>query len=382
MSKVKKVILCCLSIPLIIISMCPTFAYAASRTLTFNCPEPSYGSNNSYIALGYNSDYGRVLCFNAYPISRENEKIPLDITVTLQSIKYNSSTGRKELSFVVASNALTDYFLNFYIIHSNGTVTYQPIYVIENALYNGVYSWTVSSSSEELYGLTFKGNVMIDGDNFPNIPLLNPIWSDNNQYYSQLQSIIDNLITLHSDNIDLVNKFVEAINNLSTLHADNVEQLGKLVEIINGVIQLHSDNLEILDEFATLLSDTAYIREVLDLIINYLTVDQTYLLWELDYELIDVNEKLDLIIQILQSSGESNLTSPDSSNVDDYYEIEQGLINRTDVDVSNVVNVQIDQNAMSFTWNLLDTIMNSNGKVFGMTLTVLSLGIIALILGR
>ncbi len=380
MSKIKKVILCCLSIPLIILSMCPTFAYAADNSFKWECPEPYVDSHNAYLALNFGNGEGYIYRFSFYPITNDETLNDIhDIEITLLGFNRVSSENVTNINYYVLTNAVIGYYLSVSVIYPDGYIYYFPLKVIDGPS-GGMLQF---DGLKYLHNYTMKGNIFVDGDsNWPSTYSMIPVWGDQSDYTSYFQNIISKLTTLHSDNLELINLFVDALNNLATLHTDNVDQLGKLVEIINGVVQLHSDNVEILAEMAELLSECQDIRNILDMICNYLTVDQFYLLWELDYELMDINDKLDTIIEILRSSGESNLTSPDSSNVDDYYEIEQGLINRSDVDVSNVVNVQIDQNAMSFTWNLLDAIMNSNGKVFGLTLTVLSLGIIALILGR
>lgn len=366
MSKVKKVILCCLSIPLIILSMCPTFAYAVDDDLIFDmpCSFPVSDSHHfsfevlyrhketgTFVAHTFSFNISGIILTDAEGIT--SNYYPLDYFTPVLEYKDNTLTFYFDDTSGVTSPAFSFVYAD---ISSLGTVNYsRKVGGTSTAIL------LKSDSSFEFVGVN-PGNVFfyVFNGSLNSVPF-SCVYDNSSNYTSLLLDII---------------------SDLTLLHEDNVDQVDKLVEIINGVVQLHSDNLEILEEFATLLSDTAYIKDVLDLICNYLYDDLNFMLWELDFQLMDINTRLDTIIEILRSSGESNLTSPDSSNVDDYYEIEQGLINRTDVDVSNVVNVQIDQNAMSFTWNLLDTIMNSNGKVFGMTLTVLSLGIIALILGR
>ena len=96
----------------------------------------------------------------------------------------------------------------------------------------------------------------------------------------------------------------------------------------------------------------------------------------------EIRERLNAILDLLNQNVSNNLTSPDTSDLDGYLDAENSLLNNSNVDVSDVVKVEVNQNALTVIWDLVQGVFDQSGKVFGMVLTVLSLGLVAMVLGR
>lgn len=189
---------------------------------------------------------------------------------------------------------------------------------------------------------------------------------DDEIYSDELQTIIDNLTSLDS--------------SVSNFEAEYKSQMTKLFGYLDSFLSDLDSIIENTDEIESKLDD---LWDLLFNIYNSVSNIEYYMPYVYG-ELIDINSKLQKIIDALNSKGsnEEKLTQPDNSDMDNYYDIENGLISGDTNDVGGAVNVQINQNAMATIWDFVERAVNSNPKVFGMIITILSLGIIALILGR
>lgn len=98
-----------------------------------------------------------------------------------------------------------------------------------------------------------------------------------------------------------------------------------------------------------------------------------------------MNSSLNVIRNHL-TSGNSNPTPEDvsSSGITNVTNKEQELLNKNDSVSSDINNLQVDinPNAAAVTWDLVNTAVMSNTKVFTMFLSILTIGIIGLILNR
>lgn len=88
----------------------------------------------------------------------------------------------------------------------------------------------------------------------------------------------------------------------------------------------------------------------------------------------EINNKLD---DIMDATG-----TPDSI-VDDYNDAESDLIDDYDPDnLQDDLEIELDSSALSFIWDLFDEFVTADYSVFTLFISILSIGIIALILGR
>lgn len=105
---------------------------------------------------------------------------------------------------------------------------------------------------------------------------------------------------------------------------------------------------------------------------------------------ISLKEQTDAINKQTESFDEfkntdiddSNKELPDNSNFDDYEASEGELLDSiSDVDM-NSLNIGIDSNSSNFVWDTTTRLIQSHPAVFGMFISILSIGIIKLALGR
>lgn len=188
--------------------------------------------------------------------------------------------------------------------------------------------------------------------------------TDSDAYKTQLDTIISNL-----------NSFEGSFDEFVSYYKTQMTDILRLTNLI-------------LDKLDTLIDQTDDVEGFLEAISVTLSQLEMYMfdVWLEQFthtsELQAVNQKLQTIIEILQSKGESDLTQPDTSNLDGYYDIENSLLDDSNIDPSQVLNIELNQNALSAIWNLVDRVLNVNPKVFGAVIIILALGILALILGR
>lgn len=72
----------------------------------------------------------------------------------------------------------------------------------------------------------------------------------------------------------------------------------------------------------------------------------------------------------------------DSTNINDYNTKEANLMNTATSTTLNDVNIGIDNQASNSIWQLVTRILNTNSKIFGLVISILSIGIIKLMLSR
>lgn len=221
---------------------------------------------------------------------------------------------------------------------------------------------------------------------------------------SALTQINNNLLQLHNDNL-IFKEDVEYIQSQLTdyfelLHSDNISINNSIIDIIAWLEFIKNQLNDFSDRVHTdleasrlLLVDIKSILSEMNIVLANIDTTTTNIntrLYSL-YNLLNRNVVPDLrdvrnnvrdILDLLNQTVTNNLTSPDTSNMDGYIDTENSLLDNSNVDVSDVVQVEVNQNALTFIWSLVQQIFDSNGKVFGMVLTVLSLGLVAMVLGR
>lgn len=89
----------------------------------------------------------------------------------------------------------------------------------------------------------------------------------------------------------------------------------------------------------------------------------------------------DIIDSITGGELEDN-SQPDDSKINDYQDSEGNLIDKDKLNNINNIEISLDSNSNTFIWNLVDKILNTHTLIFGLIITMLSLGIIKLVLNR
>lgn len=383
MTATKKVLLFLLSFTLFVVSVCPTFAYAAE---TYNCPfsQPQLFDGSGYMEVLFQrsngSRYIRVFQWQtSFPGYESVSPVPVGLTVNKNGLIKFQFVGPADLTFFTVISICDPYSSSQF--HFN---TWQNIsnkgYVERSLDYDdNIVSYNIYGSYSDLTSDLLNSY----------IPAFTVTYGDDTSLSDLLESLdkmYDELLVLHSDNllmyedlefiISQLNALSDRIHNDLDLMNSNVYYIAQQIKTIVSQLNDFSERMHV------------DITSLYDVLINILYECREYfvyfdedLLAILD-ENIAINEKLDRIIEILEMQGESVQTTVDSSNIDEAVDIENSLLDNSNVDVSDVINVEVNQNALTVIWDLVEKFLNSHGKVFGMVLTVLSLGLVAMILGR
>lgn len=391
MKRFMKLLPLLVLIPVIVIASCPVaFAYVDANIYQISSDKPTVTDYSGYVELLFEQvSSGQcfvvVLSWHFTPslntsseFYQTSDKPVLTIVRNTEQFRLGVATNdgvSGNMSFLYIDNSDQ---INFGLIEvpDNEATYYYPVtfgssYKLVGMHYYGDFSSVQvdnALANVEFYVTYGSDNVVFHGLN----QIISGIYSltdavGQEQYAEQLQSILDKLNSIDSS----VDGFREEYNSHFTT--------------------LLSWFRHFLDDLDSLVENTDEIEGILkDEVVTYLESMDNWLLnindWTmLSYmELYEIHSIIDKILQALTAEGENGekLTQPDNSDMDNYYDMENGLIGGDSCDVNGAVQVQINKNAMSTIWDLVDRAINSNSKVFGMIITVLSLGIIALILGR
>ncbi|MBQ3136098.1 MAG: hypothetical protein IJB74_01315 [Clostridia bacterium] len=95
------------------------------------------------------------------------------------------------------------------------------------------------------------------------------------------------------------------------------------------------------------------------------------------------NGILDELLEEFRSSGESDLTTLPGEALEDYNKAESDLVDEYNPDdLEDDLDIDFDNSSLEFVWDLVDDFITADNTVFTLFVSILSLGIIALILGR
>lgn len=88
------------------------------------------------------------------------------------------------------------------------------------------------------------------------------------------------------------------------------------------------------------------------------------------------------IIDSIQGGSLKDNTQPDNSKLNDYDSAEKNLIDRDKLNNIDNLEVAIDSKSNTYVWDVTTRFIQSHPKIFAMVITMLSVGIIKLILNR
>ena len=370
--------------------MLPFSAYASDDVATFNFPfsQPQVTDYSGYMEVLFESSggsrYVRLFQWQTTPSSQMigTEKILTNVTV--------NSNGLVNIKFDYPEST-------FYAVVS---------------IYNGQWAgsgyfeiWQdVSVGSEIAFNLDYDDNIVsfniygsytnLTSDLVPSyLPKFSVTYGDDtslSDVTSKLTEINNNLLQLHSDNVLLdseLKTMIQQLNDLTSSVGTHLTQANWWLNYISDQINAFADRVD---------EDTEYIKaalkNIMDSVKKYLPTLDTNLNWLKQYVQYTFsvefsqfkNDTLNFLYQfylMLTDKPKNNLESPDTSHMDGYIDSENELL-QNDVDMNEVVKVEVNQNALTVIWDLVQGVFDQSGKVFGMVLTVLSLGLVAMVLGR
>lgn len=245
-------------------------------------------------------------------------------------------------------------------------VDYGSSYSLIGMHYYGSFDMVTESGSDDEFYVTYGSDTVISYG-------LNQVIS---ALYSIIELMPDTDYTSQLD--DIISQLNSLDTSLESFHTDVKTVLNQLQSTTIAILRNLETIVQNTDEVEGLLTD---VFDILSFMYSSLLNIEYYVPYIFD-ELAHINSKLQQILNILNSKGESEYSEVDTSNLNNYYDSENSLLNDDNVDVSGAIDVQINQQAMSTIWDLVDRFLNVNPKVIGAVITILSLGILALILGR
>lgn len=374
--------------------MLPLQAFASSLTpMVFNFSKPYVSNTTGYVAIKgertdlNNAEQAFILYYQISPIYNSTSGYESDNPLFVVEDIYSNA-----FYFNVRGDVYTNYHISVIVMHQNGTVQSVLSDDFENDFVNGVFYF---HSSFRITNIDIHGNIDRSalGSDYP---AFDYIFTEDKYEYMYLLSIFNVLVEygeLEDDELELLqslvtsNQSVESIlkeikstfsDKLDTIINDNVEFKAKLADVINYLSSIDSTTSYIRSFLKT------FCEECLDLL--WLLDDDLLNIWNSVDDLEDYTDEIETLLQelidYLQPDTDVNVSKVDPSNFNEYNKAEQSLLNSDNVDVSGAMNVEINQQALTYIWPLLERCINTNPKVIGLTFTILAVSLVALILGR
>lgn len=243
------------------------------------------------------------------------------------------------VGLTMLSNGSADYwYVNDYAV--------QPFYVAALALYGGTNATPAV--------IDYSGNLI-----FTVVPYTMDDMLD--EIYAELLNLVDGQDDLYDELVKIYESSVSMDEKLNNMR-------GFLMSISQAQPVLHNDLLRI----ETALSA---IQETLDDMNKELDKQTSWLskIWG----------QLELILGLTGDNGVEGAPDQDDSDMVDLGQKEDDLLGSSSPgDASDDLKVELDAEASSFIWDTINDFVTVNPTVFGVFISVLSLGILALILGR
>lgn len=343
MSKVKRYFLI---LPILCIALIPctsVFVSAADYNFVFNISEPVVDNWTGYVIqprsnYNYSSISADLYFWVISPLGDYSLSFPtVNYFYTGSSVVLQFSSSASDESYFCTIYQTTHYD------NGSGAVTVRDSFVINNSV---TREFTINKGNYDIFWRPQFKNIVSPDESWPTSGSSYSItWGDDVAFYNEL-----------------------------------IEVNNKLTDLING-LDLTNEQLE---QTYSLLSE--YLKKIfgsLDTIDWTLTEFYDYFYWYAAAVEFDVHKILTLLETLVNGTEEFTESSTLSDEQNELNRVEDELLNNEDAsDAQNSINVDINENAMGYVWNLITQFLQSNPKVFGLVISVLSLGIIALILNR
>ncbi len=351
MSKVKRYFLI-LPILCIVLVPCTSVFVSASNfsTFEFQIPEPAVDEYNGYVVIPYyNPTINGVFCdlyfWHITPVNTpDNNSVP-SVTLSYNSSSFDFTlsfgTGQSDCSWTVQLFKTQPYGYSA----STQTIFSEGFEVIS---YSDAPSFTLNYGNVDFYSPVFLGcnfSAYNSSDYIYSTDYYNIVWGDDRALYEELLDVSDKISDL-INGLDLTN---EQLTDLYTLLNDYLSKINKNT---NSLVSL---------------------------------LDQFYYEWYqwtwTEQEFYD--RIIELLEQLIEGTEEFTESSTLSDEQNELNRVEDELLNNEAAsDAQEDIKVEVNENALSFIWDFISRFFNANPKLMGLVVSILSLGIIALILNR
>lgn len=351
MSKTKKIpiFIVVFSILLVPFSLCASAT--TDIDFCFNICEPAVDDFHGYIVVPYTGSTDNI-AVNSYAycyfwvitptVNNADDFEP-------PTVRFSNSSSASNVFNISFSTGLqgVSYALSIYRISSESDSVLELVKFDTISYGSAPNTYITTPNSDWAFGSpTVNGALCLDPDYMPTRPIdYSIVWNDDRALYDELTEVNTKLTDL-INSLDLTNEQLEETYALLS------EYLSKIQTNTN---QIKSQLVQLYDDFYAWT----------------FTVDENH------YRIIDLLEQL---IEGTEDYTESPTLSDEQSELN---RVEDELLNNEEAsNAQNEIKVEINENAMSYIWGLITDFVSSNPKIFGLFISILSLGIIALILNR
>lgn len=388
MKRIISIVSVSISILLIVIASCPVASASNPQEFYLPMSKPSVSENSGYVEVfwsdGVGNKYVDVYSWVFTPLmnSSVQEFLPTTNQLLVSTVYSNNQVS---LSFA-ANDSVEGYFALTYI-SSNGDyhISCRPM----NATDEPFTATLSDSSGHTVHGFHYYGNVQTTNGAPSVMEEFTVMYGSESVIASELGNIISTLNVLfylcETEFPEFENYLSSMVTSLNSF-SGSFDQFKELFQSkMTLLLSYCEDYFQLLKKIditnSSILSEIMYIEELLYTMSD--TLWEIYLFNTMMYnELYGIRQDIGQILLILQQQTDTEFTTVDQSGFDNYYDVENGLLDNSNVNVDDVLKVEVNQNALTVIWDFVERGLNSHGKIFGMVLTILALGIIALILGR
>lgn len=166
---------------------------------------------------------------------------------------------------------------------------------------------------------------------------------------------------------------------LNDIYATNQSMLTKLEQIYTSVDTVETKLQSLVNIAQQIEDNTDELEGLLKTCNSYLASIQS----ELEEQTTWLEKIYAAIVEFLGIEGEDSVESMPDDDMNNMLNIENELLgDASSDDLANDLTVTIDNNSSGFIWDIINRLITSNSVLFGGVVSILSLGIVALILGR
>lgn len=354
----------------------PIYAFADDNVYQVGISEPTVSDNAGYVALLVENQVGdRDVLIIPFTYVQYNTATELFNKPYLQVEIYESNV---ELIFNTKSDNAYGYFNVFHHLGSSNSFG-----KVKTTFFNGVssgFNYKLSTYHPDYFivgGYVRGGNLGYYAST-ENVAF-NVLWNNEAAFYNQYVYINESLKDIFTVlDTDIYSALDDILYEMVTSNSYNREQIEYLVRIYT---ELLNANITLDDIDSKLAQQNLDMEDLLSL------TNRMYLkLSEIDTNTDELEELLKMIILALNSEGEEFVEDKASDKhgdkANDMYSKEDNLTGgSTSSSMGNMSN-SIDSSSSGEVWWLVDLFLHSNNQVFTMFLTILSFGVVALILNR
>lgn len=168
--------------------------------------------------------------------------------------------------------------------------------------------------------------------------------------------------------------------NFACIWGEELTQYNALLDLLDMVTEIADIDSSILgmleDVFYPLVDDIDYQLTKLYTLVNQFKL-------QVNNKLTESNNLLTEIRDLLSLSGQDSLENVDNSSINNHNSTSQSLLNNSNASSSqSQLAVTLDSTASNSIWGMVTNFVGLNPTVFGFFITLLSLGVVCLILNR